>query len=227
MKLFLKTSIIAFVTALFAACGGSTFELFPDTNTTSTVNSAPVANAGSAQSVIVNDIVLLNGSGSSDANGDSLTYSWTLTKPAGSVATLSGATTATPTFTADVAGVYTLTLIVSDGKVSSSAANVTVTAFTTPPTANAGPDQSVNEGTIVQLDGSASIGANLRYNWSRQSASCGILSSATVANPTLTGSTVGTCVIELQVFDRLVGSTTDTVLITVTPSNTGSITVTW
>jgi len=230
VKLFLKTSFIAGVMALFAACGGSTFELFPDTDTTTTTpaaNTAPVANAGSAQSVLVNDLVLLNGSNSSDANGDSLTYSWTLTIPFGSVATLSSTTAADPTFTPDVVGTYSLSLVVNDGKVSSSAATVTVTAFNTPPTANAGPDQSVNAGTIVQLDGSASSGANLRYNWSRQSAACGILSSATVANPTLTGSTVGTCVMELQVFDRFVGSITDTVSITVTPSNTGSITVTW
>jgi len=238
VKLFLKASVIAVVTALFAACGGSTFELFPDTTTTTTtttttpaVNIAPVANAGSAQSVIVNDLVLLNGSNSSDANGDSLTYSWTLTKPAGSAATLSSATAVEPTFTADVAGTYSLSLVVNDGKVSSSAATVTVTAFTTPPTASAGPDQSVIVGTTVQLDGSASSGANLVYNWQFTAKPVGagnvLLSSATAVNPTFTPTVAGNYVIQLQVFDRSAGSQTDTVTVTVTPSNTGSITVTW
>lgn len=211
--------------ALTAGCGN--VEWFPGTTTTSTTNSAPVANAGPAQSVIVGDLVLLDGSGSSDANGDLLTYSWTLTVPAGSAATLSSATAADPIFTTDVIGAYILTLTVHDGQLSSAPASVTVNAFNTPPTANAGPDQTVNEGIVVQLDGSASSGASLRYNWSRQSASCGILSSATAVNPTLTGSVPGICVLDLQVFDRLVGSTTDSVLITVTPANTGSIRVTW
>ena len=67
-------------------------------------NAAPVANAGTAQNVVAGAIVTLNGSGSSDANGDPLTYSWSLTsRPAGSTATLAGATTAAPTFGADAA----------------------------------------------------------------------------------------------------------------------------
>jgi hypothetical protein len=51
--------------------------------------------------------VTLNGSGSTDANSDPLTYGWTLTaRPAGSAAALSGANTVNPTFTPDVAGSY-------------------------------------------------------------------------------------------------------------------------
>ena len=223
MKLFLKTSVIAAVIALISACGGSTFELFPDTP----ANTAPVANAGAAQTVLVGATVTLNGSASSDANGDTLTYSWTITsKPGSSTAALSSATVVNPTFTADVVGAYNLSLIVNDGKVSSAAATVTVTAYNSPPTAYAGLDQNVIAGTTVQLDGSGSSGAIQSYNWSRQSASCGTLSSATIVNPTLTGSSAGICIIELQVSNTL-GGTSDTVSITVTPSNTGSITVTW
>jgi len=101
------------------------------TITAAVANAAPVANAGAAQSVIAGSVVTLNGGGSSDANGDTLTYAWSLsTKPAGSAAALTGATTATPTFTADVPGTYVATLIVNDGKVNSAPSTVAITATT-------------------------------------------------------------------------------------------------
>lgn len=94
-------------------------------------NSVPVANAGTAQSVVTGAVVTLDGSASIDANGDLLTYNWSFTsKPAGSSAALSSATVAKPTFTADVAGAYVLNLVVDDGKVNSAAGTVTITATT-------------------------------------------------------------------------------------------------
>ena len=99
------------------------------TITASTANSAPVANAGPDQNVSTGTLVTLNGSGSSDANSDPLTYIWSFTsKPGGSTATLSSAIVANPTFTADTSGSYVLSLVVSDGQVSSAADTVTVTA---------------------------------------------------------------------------------------------------
>ena len=47
--------------------------------TAAVVNAAPVGNAGAAQSTVTGQLVTLDGSGSSDANGDTLTYSWVLT----------------------------------------------------------------------------------------------------------------------------------------------------
>ena len=97
--------------------------------TASVGNAAPVANAGSAQTVVLGSLVTLNGSASSDADGDALTYDWTLTsKPAGSTAILTADTSANPTFTADLAGNYVATLVVNDGKVNSAQAKVTITA---------------------------------------------------------------------------------------------------
>ncbi len=99
------------------------------TITASVANAAPVANAGTAQSIVTGSVVTLDGSASSDANGDLLTYNWSFTsKPAGSGATLSSATSVKPTFTADVAGTYVLNLVVNDGKVSSAPKSVTITA---------------------------------------------------------------------------------------------------
>jgi hypothetical protein len=58
--------------------------------TISTGNSAPTADAGVDQTVLVDDTVTLDGSGSGDADGDSLSYSWSLSAvPAGSSAVLS------------------------------------------------------------------------------------------------------------------------------------------
>ncbi len=95
---------------------------------TAIANVAPVARAGVAQTVVTGSLVTLNGSGSSDANGDTLTYLWTGTRPAGSTAVFTGATSAAPTFTADVAGAYVISLVVNDGKVNSAPSTVTITA---------------------------------------------------------------------------------------------------
>ena len=80
------------------------------------LNIAPVAHAGATQNVTLNTRVQLDGSSSSDANADALTYRWTLAqKPPLSQASLQNATSATPSFVADVAGDYVMSLTVSDG----------------------------------------------------------------------------------------------------------------
>ncbi|NTV15160.1 MAG: hypothetical protein HGA96_14715, partial [Desulfobulbaceae bacterium] len=94
-----------------------------------TNNTMPVANAGPDQSVARGSIVTLNGGGSVDADiGDQLTYSWSLTtKPGGSTVALSSTTVVGPTFMPDLAGIYVATLVVNDGKVSSTADTVAIT----------------------------------------------------------------------------------------------------
>jgi M6 family metalloprotease-like protein len=72
------------------------------------VNVPPVANAGADFAVDEGATAMLSGAGSSDADGDTLTYAWTQT--AGPSVTLSGADTATASFTApDVAAETPLT----------------------------------------------------------------------------------------------------------------------
>ena len=64
-------------------------------------------------------MVTLDGSGSSDVRGDSLSYRWSLSVPAGSSATLSNHDTINPTFDVDAPGNYVAQLIVNDGNVDS------------------------------------------------------------------------------------------------------------
>lgn len=91
-------------------------------------NGTPVANAGPNQTVAVGETVYLDGSDSSDPDGDPLQFAWTLSRPGGSSAALNSTTTATPRFTADVAGTYSVSLTVSDGTSSSTEDTVTITA---------------------------------------------------------------------------------------------------
>ena len=83
----------------------------PDT-VTAAANVPPVADAGSDQTVLVTDAVMLDGSGSSDADGDELTFSWSFTSlPAGSVAELSDTSAVKPWFVVDLPGDYEVELI--------------------------------------------------------------------------------------------------------------------
>ena len=172
-------------------------------------NQPPTADAGPDQSVNEGDTVTLAGSGT-DPEGQTLTYAWTA--PEG--ITLSSSTAASPTFTApDRTEGYTLTfsLVVNDGSSDSAVDTVDISvtvsddgdeqdgaggeggadgaggegkADNQPPTADAGPDQSVNEGDTVTLAGAGSDpeGQTLTYAWTAPE---GItLSDATAANPT-------------------------------------------
>jgi hypothetical protein len=93
------------------------------------LNVAPVANAGPAQTVLKDATVTLTGAASTDANADKLTYKWVLTtKPTGSTASLSSDTVVSPTFKADVEGVFVASLIVNDGKLDSAIATVPISS---------------------------------------------------------------------------------------------------
>src|SRR5205807_2157981 len=79
-------------------------------------NTAPVANAGPDQTVFVGTTVHLDGSMSSDVDGDALLFTWSLTRSqSGNSATLSDPTGVNPTFVADKPGIYVVQLIVNDG----------------------------------------------------------------------------------------------------------------
>jgi hypothetical protein len=105
------------------ACGGSTSDSSNDTEE----NAAPIANSGIDQTVFLGSTVILSGGQSSDADGDNINYSWSLsTIPNGSVASLSSDSVVEPTFTADVVGSYIIYLTVNDGLLNSESDSVEV-----------------------------------------------------------------------------------------------------
>jgi len=93
-------------------------------------NRAPIANAGPDQTVNEGSLVNLDGSESSDPDGDAITFSWTQTT--GPTVTLSDPSSATPAFTAPEVmsdTVLTFELIVNDGQASSGPDSVNVTVL--------------------------------------------------------------------------------------------------
>lgn len=94
------------------------------------VSTAPSANAGSDQTVAPGQTVNLSGSATDDAHGSIASYAWTQT--AGVTATLTGANTATPSFTVPAtATTMTFRLRVTDDV--GLTANDSVTLTVTPP----------------------------------------------------------------------------------------------
>jgi RHS repeat-associated protein len=200
----------------------------PDRVTISTENSRPVADAGPDQSAFVTQTVTLDGSGSSDVDGDPLAHSWSLTRrPSGSVSELSDPAAVQPTLMIDRPGMYVAQLIVSDGTENSAPDTVTITTENSPPTANAGPDQARRVGEIAMLDGSASHdvdGDALSYFWSitrRPAGSLATLSDPTAVKPEFLVDVAGTYTAQLIVNDGRTDGAPDT--ISVSTENTPPI----
>ena len=192
----------------------------PATVTISTLNSPPVANAGPAQTVLAGSTVQLNGSASTDVDGDPLTFRWSITsKPSNSNAVLSDPSSVTPTFYADQLGTYVVQLIVNDGTVDSAPSSVTINTQDSPPVANAGPAQTVPLGALVTLDGTASLdpdGQPLTFQWSLLSLPAGstaTLSGPNSAQPSFTADVAGSYVVQLIVNDGFLDSAPSTVTI--------------
>jgi hypothetical protein len=164
----------------------------------STSNQPPVANAGPDQNVNEEGVVTLSGANSTDPEGGALTYSWS--QVSGTPVTLSNSSAAQTTFTPPNVGPngetlgFQLTVTDSGGLQSADTCLVNVLWINQPPSANAGPDLSANEGTVVSLNGSGSTdpdGFALNYEWTQTSGTAVALSSASVAQPTFAAPNVG------------------------------------
>ena len=91
-------------------------------------NVRPTAHAGFDYDTVVGSVIQVDARGSTDPDGDELTYAWTLiARPATSNASLSDPAHSTPTLVLDMPGQYVLQLIVHDGMEPSEFDVVTIT----------------------------------------------------------------------------------------------------
>ncbi|OGR02889.1 MAG: hypothetical protein A2511_08540 [Deltaproteobacteria bacterium RIFOXYD12_FULL_50_9] len=184
------------------------------------VNILPVANAGQDQAAHAGSILRLDGSASSDADGDNLFYNWTLvTAPPGSAADLSDPYTVNPTLIIDSLGEYMIQLVVDDGLAISEPDTVILTSNNVKPVADAGPDQLIYSIAPVSLNGSASHDADndaLIFLWSiisKPEGSNATLSDPSIPVPSLAIDLYGRYIVQLIVNDGYENSDPDTVVL--------------
>ncbi len=208
-----------------------------EVSVTINTNLAPTADAGA--DVTVNgydngDTVTLDGSASSDPDGDTLTYAWSVVSGS---ATINDPTLAQPTLTYtgsnsdNVDEQVTVELVVNDGAVDSPADEKVITfQDNRAPTANAGANiTGINSGELVTLNGSASSdpdGDALTYTWQQVSGPAVTLSDANAVSPTFTApfvATESTLTFRLTVNDGTEDSPASLVTVDVRP--VGSITI--
>ncbi len=187
-------------------------------------NEPPTAVAGDPLAIHVGDTVFLDGSDSFDDNDDTedLVYAWTLTTvPAGSAAQLAGAATPTPSFVADVPGVYEASLVVTDTQGLPSALDtVTISSLNLAPVADAGSDSGTFVGNSVQLDGSGCSDPDgdpiVSYAWLIAEApdgSTAALVDAASVTPAFTPDLVGAYHVQLIASDGFDDSAPDEVVV--------------
>jgi hypothetical protein len=166
--------------------------------TVSWINDPPAANAGPDQTVGEGVNVTLDGSNSSDPDGNLASYSWT--QITGTPATLSDPSAAKPNFISPVVGAggesltFELTITDSLGLTAIDTCIVNVTAGNKPPVADAGLDQTADESISVTLNGSNSNdpdGVINTFQWAQTAGPAVTLSDAAAAQPTFTAPDVG------------------------------------
>ncbi len=120
--------------------------------TVQAASAEPVAVAGAPQTVSAGETVRLDGSGSYNPEGGSLTYKWTQT--AGPTVALAGTTVAKPTFTAPGGpAALEFSLTVSSGGRTSAVSTVAVTVATVAGTANDAPSASATASSAAPEQG--------------------------------------------------------------------------
>ncbi len=192
------------------------------------VNQPPVADAGPDQTRGRWVKTTLNGANSTDAGGPGIaSYLWT--QIGGASVAISNRSSAITTFkTPGQTGALTFQLTVKDAQGLQSTDTCIVNVVTTkmPPIANAGPDQTVNEGATVTLDGLNSTDPNngaLSYLWRQIDGPPAALSNPTSAQPGFTAPQVVSAGVsmkfELTVTDNYGLKSTDACFVNVTPGD--------
>jgi hypothetical protein len=219
-------------TAALVVVDSAGLESVPAVVIVSTVNSPPIADAGSDRALLTLGVAIRLGADpghqSSDPDGDDIIYRWTLERPTDSQATLSDVADPTPLFIPDVYGLYTVSLIVTDEFGASSHPDQASISFTNlPPVADAGGNQGVTISETALLDGSGSSDPNndipLTYHWAlttKPGTSTAVLDKDDQVIAELRPDRAGTYVVSLIVNDGLRDSEADnaTITATVTPS---------
>ena len=163
------------------------------------VNEPPSADAGPDQSVFSGDEVVLDAAMSSDVDDGIATYLWEQID--GLSVSLSGADSVQAVFLApdvgDTGEALTFALTVMDNGNLKAVDTCVVNMeswINSPPIADAGYDQEVNEYDMVTLDGSGSMDwddGTLSYLWTQTAGTPITLSDTLVANPTFYAPEVG------------------------------------
>lgn len=200
-------------------------------------NTKPIAVIAQPNPVGVGDVVLLDGSESSDPDGDRLTYHWSFDSiPAGSQLDddafydNNSSTASTTSIIADAEGIIVIKLVVNDGELDSDSdfAIIEVSGISVKPIADAGEDVTVWEGQFAYLDGSGSYdtqGLPLTYNWSILSVPEGSnvtdadIIDADTETPSFLTDTTGIYTISLVVNNGVVNSDPDFVFVTALSTN--------
>ena len=194
------------------------------------VNEPPEADAGPNQTVLENSKVTLDGSNSSDPEGERITYQWK--QIAGPLVSLSDTQVVKPAFTAPDVGpggaslTFRLTVTDNEGLKDTDTTLVNVTGENDPPMVDAGPDQKVNEENMVILNGSNSTdpeGDRLFYRWKQVAGPSVTLSDPTIDKPKFNAPNVtpsgAALTFELTVNDSLGLKDTDDITVNVTGDN--------
>ncbi|MEW5850042.1 MAG: hypothetical protein AB2A00_14735 [Myxococcota bacterium] len=190
------------------------------------VNSPPAANAGVDQFVQEGDSVLLSGT-ASDVDGTVASVRWTQVQ--GPVVVLSDPTLLSTSFTAPAVTsptvlVFTLTVTDNENSSAANAVSIRVDPLNMLPTVSAGPDQTVTEGDLVQLSGTASDvdGSVFATQWTQLDGPDAQLSDPTSLFPQFVApetSVLVALVFVLTAYDQEGASTSDVVVIRVQPDN--------
>jgi len=180
-------------------------------------NNPPMADAGGPYSGEAGaTLIQFDGSGSSDPDGDTISFAWDFGDG-------NGATVMMPTHTYASAGDFQVTLLVNDGHVdsdpSTTSAAITEPAVNLAPVASPGGPYAAEPGQTITFDGSASADPNgdaLTYSWDFGDGATG-----TGVAPTHSYAADGTYTVSLVVSDSLLDSpmVTTTAEIATPPAN--------
>jgi PKD repeat protein len=175
-------------------------------------NRPPVAEAGGPYTVGEGSSITVDGTGSTDPDGDTLTYAWDLDNDG----QFDDAMTPMASVSFPDNGTFTVGLRVSDGTLSSTDTAI-VNVTNVAPSVDAGADQSVNTGATVNFSGSfADPGADthtIEWDFGDGGTASGTLT------PTHVYSSPGTYTVTLRITDDDGGVGIDTLTVTVAQAN--------